>query len=77
MMLVYTVIFGTIVLLGITVVVAFVWAIGNGQLRDFQRGATSIFDPDEPVGMWTDGFPGSAVPGVPSEHDAKDRGDIA
>jgi hypothetical protein len=30
------------------------WAFRNGQMSNFARGATSIFDPDEPVGEVTD-----------------------
>lgn len=54
---VYLVIFGTVALLGLTVVILFGWAIKSGQLQDFQRGATSIFDADEPEGEPTDRFP--------------------
>lgn len=54
---VYVVIFGTVLLLGVTVVTLFGWAMKTGQLRDFQRGATSIFDDDEPQGEQTDWFP--------------------
>lgn len=57
MTLAYFVIFGMIALLGITVVVMFAWAIRTGQFADFQRGATSIFDDDEPLGEMTDWFP--------------------
>ena len=53
----YLLIFGTIVLLSITVVVLFAWAIRSGQFADFQQGATSIFDDDEPLGEMTDWFP--------------------
>ncbi len=57
MTLVYVVIFGTVALLGVTVLILFGWAIKSGQLRDFQRGASTIFDPDEPQGEQTDWFP--------------------
>jgi len=53
----YLLIFGTIGLLSITVVVLFAWAIRSGQFADFQQGATSIFDDDEPLGEMTDWFP--------------------
>ena len=62
MFLVYVVIFGTVVLLGLTVVILFGWAIKSGQLRDFERGATTIFDPDEPQGEETDWFPDQSSP---------------
>ena len=57
MTLAYILIFGTIALLSITVVIVFVWAIRTGQFADFQQGATSIFDDDEPLGEMTDWFP--------------------
>ena len=57
MTLAYTLIFGTIILLSITVVVLFAWAIRTGQFADFQQGATSIFDEEEPLGEMTDWFP--------------------
>ena len=53
----YILIFGTIGVLSITVVVVFAWAIRTGQFADFQQGATSIFDDDEPLGEMTDWFP--------------------
>ena len=53
----YILIFGTIALLSITVVVVFAWAISSGQFADFQHGATSIFDDDEPLDEMTDWFP--------------------
>ncbi|MDE2506499.1 MAG: cbb3-type cytochrome oxidase assembly protein CcoS [Planctomycetota bacterium] len=43
---------------GATAVLALAWALRKGQLENFQRGATSIFDADEPVGRPTDFFPG-------------------
>jgi cbb3-type cytochrome oxidase maturation protein len=58
MTLAYILIFGTIALLSVTVVVVFAWAIRSGQFADFQQGATSIFDEDEPLGEMTDWFPG-------------------
>ncbi len=33
------------------------WASRHGQLRDFSRGAASIFDAHEPEGCVTDHFP--------------------
>jgi cbb3-type cytochrome oxidase maturation protein len=41
-------------------VYALYWASKNGQLRDFDRGAESIFDHAEPIGQPTDFFPGKA-----------------
>ncbi|MFA5057198.1 MAG: hypothetical protein WC485_03725 [Opitutaceae bacterium] len=40
-----------------TAVYALYWSSQHGQLRDFERGATSIFDDQEPVGRMTDHFP--------------------
>jgi len=50
-------------LLGFSAVAALVWAIGTGQFREFQKGATSIFDDDEPIGESTDQFPTGADSG--------------
>ncbi len=41
-------------------VYALYWASKNGQLRDFDKGAESIFDSSEPIGQPTDFFPGKA-----------------
>lgn len=45
-----------------TAMVALYWALRHGQLRDFERGAESIFDREEPVGQPTDSFPGRDKP---------------
>jgi nitrogen fixation-related uncharacterized protein len=52
-------IFGSVVVFGLTAVAGLVWAVRTGQMRHFARGAVSIFDEDEPVGVMTDGFPGA------------------
>lgn len=39
-------------------VAALTWAFKNGQFDRIQRGATSIFDEEEPLGLRTDAFPG-------------------
>jgi nitrogen fixation-related uncharacterized protein len=57
MTLMVFVIWGFAVACGLTAVAALVWAIRSGQMRGFGRGATSIFDDEEPVGRMTDGFP--------------------
>ena len=41
-------------------VYALYWASQKGQLRDFDKGAESIFDDQEPIGQPTDFFPGKA-----------------
>ncbi|OAM91723.1 hypothetical protein OH491_25145 [Termitidicoccus mucosus] len=33
------------------------WSSKHGQLRDFEKGAASIFDEKEPIGRPTDFFP--------------------
>lgn len=50
-------ILGSIVLFGGAAVLALGWAFRNGQFENFDQGARSIFDPDEPVGEPTDAFP--------------------
>jgi nitrogen fixation-related uncharacterized protein len=55
--LIYILIWGAVLLFGATAVWGLVWAIRNGQIGDFARGATSIFDDEEPVGSMTDAFP--------------------
>jgi nitrogen fixation-related uncharacterized protein len=41
-------------LMGVVAVGFLAWAFRAGQMENFQRGATSIFDPDEPLGEVTD-----------------------
>lgn len=61
MTLAYIVIFASFVLFAISVVFALGWAMSHGQMQNFERGATAIFDPDEPPGTSTDSFPGAAA----------------
>ena len=49
---------GSLVLFGGAIVLAFGWALRDGQFDNFQQGAKSVFAPDEPVGEPTDAFPG-------------------
>lgn len=56
MTLYYILVFGILLLFGATVIWALWWAIRGGQFSDFQKGATSIFDEDEPIGEVTDHF---------------------
>lgn len=51
---------GSVVLFGGAVVLALGWAFRDGQFENFDRGARSIFGPDEPVGEPTDRFPGES-----------------
>jgi cbb3-type cytochrome oxidase maturation protein len=53
----YTVAFLIAAAISGTAVYALYWSSKHGQLRDFDRGATSIFDEQEPVGKMTDHFP--------------------
>lgn len=46
------------VLITASAVWALQWSSRNGQLRDFEKGAASIFDENEPIGKPTDFFPG-------------------
>jgi cbb3-type cytochrome oxidase maturation protein len=41
------------------------WAVKAGQFHDLEKGATVIFDDDEPVGRITDRFPGASRSAVP------------
>jgi len=49
---------GSVVVFGGAAVLALGWAFRDGQFENFDRGARSIFGPDEPVGEATDAFPG-------------------
>lgn len=42
----------------VTAVIALFWASKHGQLRNFENGARSIFDEEEPEGEFGDAFPG-------------------
>ena len=58
MTLFYVLIWGFAAVCGVTAVYGLVWAIRSGQVRNFGRGARSIFDDEEPIGEMTDRFPG-------------------
>ena len=51
---------GSIVAFGGAAALAMGWAFRDGQFENFERGAASIFGPDEPIGEPTDAFPGRA-----------------
>ncbi|MGH9629813.1 MAG: hypothetical protein ACRD7E_15970 [Bryobacteraceae bacterium] len=53
----YLLIWGSVLVFGMTAVWALVWDIRSGEMSDFQAGAASIFDSAEPVGTPTDSFP--------------------
>jgi nitrogen fixation-related uncharacterized protein len=63
MLLLTIIVVGSMVLFGAGAVVALAWAFRDGQLENFQRGATAIFGPDEPIGEMTDRFPTRPRPG--------------
>jgi len=41
-------------MMGLVAVAFLTWAFRAGQMENFDRGATSIFDPDEPLGDVTE-----------------------
>ncbi len=43
--------------LGLSAIAALIWAIRTNQFQNFQQGAQSIFDEEEPIGEMTDRFP--------------------
>ena len=45
-------------LLLLSAVYALFWASRNGQLKDFEEGAKTIFTEEEPEGKELDSFPG-------------------
>jgi nitrogen fixation-related uncharacterized protein len=53
---VYAVVWGFVVLLGVSAVWGLAWAVRSGQMEDFTAGARSIFDEEEPVGTPTDAW---------------------
>lgn len=48
---------GGIIFLSGSALLAFFWAVKDGQLENLPEAAASIFDEDEPVGKSTDKFP--------------------
>lgn len=50
----YVVLLGTVTVFGGAALFAFWWALKTGQFDHPDKKATSIFGPDEPVGMATD-----------------------
>lgn len=45
---------GSVLAFGIPAAWALSWAVSAGQFDNLERGASSIFDPDEPAGEVTD-----------------------
>ena len=62
MSVIYMLVWGFVIVFGLIAVYGLVWSIRTGQLRNFEAGAKSIFDDDEPIGVPTDRFPGSSGP---------------
>lgn len=54
----YAVAFPVTLLLLASAAFALYWASRHGQLRNLERGAKTIFDNKEPIGVQTDFFPG-------------------
>jgi hypothetical protein len=50
----YVLYLSTIVIFGGAAALALAWAISSGQMNHVSRGATVIFDADEPIGEMTD-----------------------
>jgi len=48
----------SVLVLPATALWALRWAMQNGEFKDLNMQALSIFDEDEPVGRMTDRFPG-------------------
>jgi cbb3-type cytochrome oxidase maturation protein len=57
----FATVIGSMLLFGGGAVLALSWAFKNRQFENFDRGANSIFDADEPVGEPTDAFPAGRV----------------
>jgi cbb3-type cytochrome oxidase maturation protein len=53
----YSLIVGSIVLLGGSALAVLYWAAKGGQFENFDAGSRSIFDSEEPEGQMTDAFP--------------------
>ena len=53
----YILIFGLLAAFSASAIWGLWWAMKTGQFAQFQKGAASIFDEDEPIGSVTDTFP--------------------
>jgi len=58
----YILVFGVVGCFFASVIYGLHWSIRHGQFSDFQKGAASIFDEDEPIGKLNDCFPGMEPP---------------
>jgi cbb3-type cytochrome oxidase maturation protein len=61
----YIIAFVIALLITASAVFALRWAVKSGQFRDFEKGAETIFDEDEPMGRPQDSFPGKPPPAKP------------
>ena len=66
MILVWILFVSSVVILPTTALLALHWALRQGEFKDLNKTALSIFDDDEPVGRMTDHFPGAA-PGADAD----------
>ena len=57
MIILYGLLFLSILVFSAGVLYGIYWAARSGQFTRFQEGAQSIFDKDEPIGQITDVFP--------------------
>ena len=60
----YILVFGLLAALSASAIWGLWWAMKTGQFTQFQKGAASIFDEDEPIGSVTDVFPETKAPGI-------------
>ena len=60
----YILIFGLLAAFSASAIWGLWWAMKTGQFAQFQKGAASIFDDEEPIGFVTDVFPETKAPGI-------------
>ena len=53
----YILVFGLLAAFSASAIWGLWWAMKTGQFSQFQKGAASIFDDEEPIGRKTDAFP--------------------
>lgn len=63
MTIVFILIWAFMIVLSMSAIGALIWAIQTRQFSNFQQGARTVFDEDEPEGEMTDFFPGEAPEG--------------
>jgi len=54
-------------------VAALWWSAKNGQLRNFDQGARTVFTEEEPEGVHTDYFPGESAKAARQLREAESR----